>query len=94
MKIVKTRAIISLGLLVTFTIVFISGLGLYFAPNGRIARESNWRFLLFEKGQIEDIHTITAFIMTGLIVVHLIINFKMFTKELKILFSRKKSQKI
>jgi hypothetical protein len=91
MKIVKARAIISLGLLVTFTIVFISGIGLYFAPNGRIARETNWQFLLFEKSQIENIHTITAFIMTGLIVVHLIINFKMFAKELKILFAKKRS---
>ena len=90
MKIVKTRAIISLGLLITFTMVFISGLGLYFAPNGRIARETNWKFILFEKGQLEDIHTITAFIMTGLIIIHFIINFKMFKNELKILFSRKK----
>ncbi len=92
MKAIKTRAIISLSLLVTFTMVFISGLGLYFAPNGRVARETNWSFLLLTKGQIEDIHTVTAFIMTGIIVVHFIINFKMFTNELKILFSRKKRE--
>jgi hypothetical protein len=73
-NIIKIRAIISSLLLVTFIIVLFTGIGLYFSPSGRIAKEINWNFLGFTKWQLENLHTVSGFIMSALIIIHLLIN--------------------
>ncbi len=86
MKIAKIRAIVSLLLLITFVVVLFTGIGLYFAPLGRVARETSWNFVGFDKWQLEKLHTISGFIMSLLIMIHLLLNYKMLLAEIKILF--------
>ncbi len=87
-NIVKIRAILSSSLLITFIVTLFTGLGLYLSPSGRIAREINWSFLGFDKLQLENIHTLFGFIMSGLIIIHLFINYKIFLSEIKSLFKK------
>ena len=86
MKIVKIRGIISSLLIVIFIIIVFTSIGLYFAPSERIARETGWIFLGFNRFQLENIHTIFGFLMFGIVVIHLILNYKMFLAEIKALF--------
>jgi cytochrome b subunit of formate dehydrogenase len=92
MNILKIRGIFSLLLIVSFFVVFFSGLGLYFAPIGKIARETNWNFFGFDKPSLEKIHTLFGFIMSGLVIIHLFLNYKLLFTELKTLFKTKKTQ--
>ena len=72
-NLVKIRAIVSLFLIVLFIVVFISGIGLNLAPSGRIAREIGWNFLGFDKESLEMIHTLPGYLMSGLIIIHLLL---------------------
>ncbi len=87
-KIIKVKAILSSLLLITFIIVFFTGLGLYFAPSGRIAKTISWSFIGFDKWQLEKLHTISGFIMSGLVMIHFFINSKLFFNEIKTLFKK------
>ncbi len=89
--IIKIRAILSSLLLITFIIVLFTGIGLYFSPSGKAAREINWSFLGFDKWQLENLHTLSGFIMSALIIIHLLINYKLFLNEIKTLFKRQQS---
>ena len=70
-NIVKIRGILSSLLLIISIIVIFTGIGLYFAPSGRIAREIGWNFFGFDLLKLENLHTVTGFIMAVLIVIHL-----------------------
>ncbi len=87
-NIIKIKAILSLLLLITFIIVVFTGIGLYFAPSDRIIREIGWNFGGFNKGQLENLHTLSGFIMSVLVIVHLLINYKILLGEIKILFKK------
>jgi len=76
-NIIRIKAILSLLLLIIFIIVLFTGIGLYFSPSGRIAKEISWNFLGFD-----------GFIMSALVIIHLLINYKMFLGEVKFLFRR------
>ncbi len=91
-NLVKIRAVTSTLLLVISVVVTFTGVGLFLAPSGRIARETGWTFFGFEKIQLEKLHTLTGFIMVGLIVFHFIINYSMYANEMKILLRRKKNK--
>ncbi len=82
-KKIHFRALCSLTLLVLFAIVTFTGIGLYFAPAGKIARLANWTFLGLSKGQLVKLHTISGFVMAGIIIIHLIFNWRLFSGELK-----------
>ncbi len=82
-KKIHFRALCSLALLVLFAIVTFTSIGLYFAPAGKIARLSNWTFLGLSKGQLVKLHTISGFVMVGIIIIHLILNWRLFSGELK-----------
>ena len=81
----KIRAILSLVLMILFVILVITGLGLYVAPPGRIAHSIDWKFLIFDKHKLEDLHTVAGFTMAALLLVHIYLNFRMFLSELKML---------
>jgi len=85
-NIIKFRAILSSLILIIFIIVLFTGIGLYFSPSGRIAKEISWNFLGFGKWQLENLHTLSGFIMSVLVIIHLFINSKMFFNEIKRLF--------
>ena len=87
-SIIKIRAILSSLLLITFIIVTLTGIGLHRAPSGKIARETSWTFLDLSKWQLENIHTIFGFIMSALVIFHLLLNYKIFFGEIKTLFKK------
>ena len=72
----------------TFIVVFFTGLGLAFAPAGKIAKETGWTFLGFPKFKLEKLHNVSGFVMSGLVVVHLFLNYKLLLIELKMLFKK------
>jgi len=87
-NIIKIRAILSSLILITFIIVLLTGIGLYLSPSGRATKEISWDFFGFDKWQLENMHTLFGFIMSALVIIHLIINYKMFLNEIKILFKK------
>ncbi len=92
-KIIRFRAITSSLLIISFVITTITGIGLYLAPNGYLAKIQNWTFLGLDKRHLENLHTNFGFIMTFLVILHFIINAKMFKTEIKNLFILFKKQK-
>jgi cytochrome b561 len=74
---------------VIFVVIFISGIGLNIAPSGRTAREIGWNFLGFDKESLEMIHTLCGYLMSGLIIIHLLLNYKMLISEIKILLKKR-----
>ncbi len=87
-NIVKIRAIFSSLLLIIFIVVTVTGIGLYFSPLGRIAKEIRWNFFGFDKWQLENLHTLFGFIMFALVIIHLSVNYKMFFCEIKAFFKK------
>lgn len=87
---IKARGILSTIILALFIPVAFSGIGLYFAPSGRDARVTSWSFLGFSKFQLETLHDVPGIILVVAIVIHLMLNLKLYLTEMKYLFSRKK----
>jgi len=83
-KIIKVRVILSSLLLITFIVVLFTGIGLYFSPSGMIAKEVSWNFLGLDKWQLENLHTVFGFAMAVLVITHLLVNYKMFLNEIKV----------
>jgi len=50
------RSMISFSLLFSMIGLFFSGVFLYISPSGRIARQTGWEILGFDKGGWEAIH--------------------------------------
>ncbi len=86
MKIVKVRGITSLVLLVLFVIVMFTGIGLFVAPRGYIARQMGWTFFGMSKEALEVWHDYCGFAMGAVVVLHFILNYKLFVNEIKALF--------
>ena len=74
-------------LIAVFAIETITGIGLWLAPSGRIARETSWTFVGATKEMLGNLHTYMGFAMVAIIVIHLAINYKMLLNELKMLFN-------
>ncbi len=87
-KFAIVRGSISLLLLLVFIVVFFTGLGLAFAPAGKIAKETGWTFLGFPKFKLERLHNVSGFLMSGLVVIHLLLNYKLLMAELKMMFKK------
>ncbi len=87
-NIVKIRGLISLSLVIVFIIESFTGVGLYFAPSGKVARETSWTFAGFDRPKLENMHTLWGFVMIGLISVHFVLNYKMLINEIKILLKK------
>lgn len=83
------RGFISLYITLSFLIMVISGIILYFAPPGRVANWSNWTFLGLLKSQWQSIHTIFTFIFVVAAGFHLFYNWKPFLAYLKSKFEAK-----
>ncbi|MFO8236540.1 MAG: DUF4405 domain-containing protein [Bacteroidales bacterium] len=56
------RVFISLNLLFTILVIAISGIVLYFKPEGSVARWLDWRFLFLDKSTWESVHTIFSYL--------------------------------
>ena len=77
------KAITDTLLLIGLTVMGITGIGLYLAPAGRIARETNWTFLGLDRHTLGDVHTYFGLVMLGVGVLHLALNWKPLTSLLK-----------
>lgn len=78
------KAFISIGLVYSFIIIFLTGIVLYLAPAGRVANWNNWKLLGFNKESWQAIHTIFSFLFVILSIFHLFtINWKTFWNYLK-----------
>ena len=88
---IRTKGILSTIILMLFVPVAFSGIGLYFAPSGRFARTSGWSFFGFSRTELRALHDIPGTILVIVISLHLLLNLKLYSKELKCLFIRKKA---
>ncbi len=82
----KVKAILSSLILALFIVVGFSGIGLFVAPNGRETRLLNWTFLGFSRSGLETLHDIPGLILVALLVVHFLLNLKLYLCEIKVLF--------
>lgn len=72
------RGFISLLTALSFIVMTISGIVLYFAPQGRIAYWTDWKFALFTKTDWINIHVLTSLLFAIGAVWHLCLNWKVF----------------
>ena len=86
----KIRAVLSSLLIATFMAVTFTGIGLWLAPSGRVAREMGWNFFGLDKWILENLHTLLGFSLSFLVVVHFILNFRLYVNELKCFRSLRK----
>ena len=83
---IKIKAVLSSIILALFIVVGFSGIGLFFAPNGRDSHLTNWTFLGFSRDALITLHDIPGLILVALLVVHFLLNLKLYINEIKILF--------
>jgi len=81
----KLKAAISSLLIVFSSCILVTGIGLWLAPPGRIAKSIGWTYLGFDKESLGNIHFYIAVLLSLLVVIHLSLNFKMLISEIKAL---------
>ncbi|AOS82897.1 hypothetical protein BIU88_01265 [Chlorobaculum limnaeum] len=80
----KWRVFISAGLVLTFIVMFISGVVLFISPPGRVANWTNWNLLGLTKTGWQNQHIIFGFAFIILSIFHLfVINWKAFLSYIK-----------
>jgi hypothetical protein len=77
------RAVISFYIIIAFVVMGVSGIILYFAPPGRVAFWSDWRFIALTKAQWQAIHTIFTFIFVAATAFHIYFNWSVITSYLR-----------
>lgn len=77
------RSFITFYIIISFLIMSISGLILYFAPPGRVAYWTEWKFIALTKTNWQAIHTIFTFIFVAATVFHIYFNWKVITSYIK-----------
>lgn len=78
------KIFISMGLFYSFLIILITGIILYLAPVGRVARWIDWSLIGLHKKDWEAIHTVFSFAFVLLSIFHLFfINWKSFWSYLR-----------
>ncbi|WP_293169647.1 DUF4405 domain-containing protein [Oceanithermus sp.] len=70
------RAFVALLLFGVTLWLLVSGLVLYVAPSGRVAKTVEWRFLWLDKDQWEALHTMTGFAFLALFYYHVVYNWR------------------
>jgi len=70
------RGFVTFLTLMSFVIMTITGIVLYFAPQGRIASWVDWRFWGISKTDWGSIHTISCFLFIIVGIYHLVFNWK------------------
>jgi len=72
----QMRALTSLMMAISFLIVSFSGLVLFFAPNGREARQQGWELLSLSKWEWINIHIVFSYLCVLTAVFHIWFNRK------------------
>jgi hypothetical protein len=86
--VVKIKGLIAIALLVAFSATAITGIGLHFAPIGKIAKVTGWNFLGLDKYTLKTVHGLFAFATTLLTAIHVILNRKLLYAEVKHMLKR------
>lgn len=88
------RSYVSISLLLSFLVIAVSGVILYLAPPGRVARWISWEMLGFNRGQWEDLHTLFSYLFIIFGLFHLFFfNWKLFFSYLRSRITRKINRK-
>jgi len=78
------RSYVSFSLFLSFFVIVVSGIVLYIAPPGRIARWITWIMLGFDREQWVDLHTLFSYLFILLSVFHLFLfNWNLFFSYLR-----------
>ena len=83
MNIIKLRAIVSIVLLISFIIILFTEVGLALSPPNNVANTTNWTFFGCSKSTIKEIHIKFGIIMSILVTLHYLLNYKLHIDELK-----------
>ncbi len=78
------RSFTTFYIIISFLIMSISGIILYFSPPGRVAYWAEWRFIALTKTNWQAIHTIFTFLFIAAASFHIYFNWKVITSYLKI----------
>lgn len=78
------RSFVTFLVILTFLVISISGIVLYFAPPGRVAYWSIWKFMALTKTQWQALHTIFTFLFIAGAAVHIYFNWKVIVSYLKV----------
>ena len=82
-KLFSWRAFTSILLFWTGLVMAVSGIILYIAPTGRVARAAIWTFWGLDKDGWGAVHTILSFLFTIFAVLHIVLNWKPLISYLK-----------
>ena len=77
-KVFKFRGMTTFLVTISFIVDTVSGIILYFAPPGRIAHWTNWKFWGLDKEEWVAIHTIFGYLLLIIVGLHLYYNWKTF----------------
>lgn len=89
------KSFISFTLFISFFIIVITGVALYLAPPGRVAKWVNWEFMGFTKDQWQAQHTLFTLLFLLTSVFHIFsMNWKVFLSYLKKKATAKRQGKI
>lgn len=77
------RSFVTFYMVLSFLIIAISGVVLYFAPPGRIANWSEWTFLSLTKASWQAVHTTATFLFVVAVAFHLFFNWRVLMAYLK-----------
>ena len=84
----------SISLLLSFLVIAVSGIILYIAPPGRVARWISWIMVGFSREQWEDLHTLFSYLFIILGVLHLFLfNWNLFFSYLRSRITKKLNRK-
>lgn len=83
-KTLNWKAFTSFNTTLTFIIMSVTGIILYFAPPGRVANWSSWTFWALTKEQWQALHTIFSLLFIIASIFHLYYNWKVFVAYIKI----------
>jgi hypothetical protein len=88
------RSYVSISLFLSFLVIAVSGVVLYLAPPGRVARWISWIMMGFSRGQWEDLHTLFSYLFIVLGVLHLFLfNWNLFFSYLRSRITKKLNRK-
>jgi hypothetical protein len=88
------RSYVSFSLVLSFLVITVSGIILYLAPPGRIARWTAWVMLGFNRGQWEDLHTLFSYLFIILGFFHLLMfNWKLFFSYIRTRLEKRLNRK-
>jgi hypothetical protein len=80
---ISKKGLVSYLSFVSFMIMLVTGIVLYFEPQGRVAYWTHWRFLGLTKTGWDHIHITSSILFTCAVIYHLVLNWRVFISYLR-----------